>query len=113
MPLTAVVAVSIVAILVLAGALGFALRLLDRKEAAWAQERNLLISATAGQLQDANADAAAERRHLLDRIQAPEYAPAMAAQATPPPPPDKTYSEEQELHNLIHGLGEEGSDGVA
>lgn len=82
--------VAVVAVAVLGLTLVYVLRWHAREAEAWAKERNLLIS----------------------RIQAPEYAPAMAAQATPDPPEDKTFSEERELYELIHGT-EEGSDGVA
>lgn len=69
------------AILLLATVLVYVLRDHSRERTDWAKERNLLIS----------------------RIQSPEYAPALAAQAIPPTVDDDGYSEEREMRNLIYG----------
>lgn len=69
---------AVICLALLCGGLLYALVHLEDR---WAKERNLLIS----------------------RIQAPEYAPAMAAAEVPTPAPDPTYSEEQEMWELIHG----------
>lgn len=47
---------------------------------------------------------AKERNLLITRIQTPSYAPALAARELPEPDDDDTYSEERELHQLVHGI---------